>query len=108
MSNDDFNEQRKSPRHKVLKDGKIISSDMGSVIDVKIRDVSEGGARIQVPAAIDLPEEFGLLMISQEMLYPAVVRWRTGQVTGIEFSGEPRHVSPNSLGKPTGPRKIRL
>ncbi|MDO8353899.1 MAG: PilZ domain-containing protein [Aestuariivirga sp.] len=108
MLNDGSKEQRKNPRHKVLKDGKIISSDMGSVIDVKIRDVSDGGARIQVPAAIDLPEEFGLLMISQELLYPAVVKWRTGQLTGIEFISEPRHLSPNNLGKPTGPKKIRL
>ena len=106
MSNDGSNEQRKSPRHKVLKDGKIISSDMASVIDVKIRDVSDGGARVQLPAAIDLPAEFGLLIISQEMLYPAVVKWRTGQLTGIEFIGEPRHVPPISEGKPTGRKKI--
>ena len=61
-----------------------------------------------MPAAIDLPEEFGLLMISQEMLYPAIVKWRTGELTGIEFIGEPRHVSPNNLGKAAGPKKIRL
>lgn len=108
MSNDGSNEQRKLPRHKVLKDGKIVSSDMGSVIDVKIRDVSEGGARIQIPAAIDLPVEFGLLMITQEMLYPAVVKWRTGNLTGIEFIGEPRHVCLNKLVKQTGVSKIKL
>lgn len=81
---------------------------MTSVIDVKIRDFSDGGARIQVPAAIDLPVEFGLLVITQELLYPAVVKWRTGQLTGIEFIGEPRHVSPNKLIKSAGVPKIRL
>ena len=101
MLNTSSNEQRKHPRHKVLKDGKVISSDMSSVIDVKIRDLSEGGARIQIPPATDLPHEFGLLIISQDMLYPAVVRWRSGELTGIEFISEPRHVSLNKLGKPS-------
>ena len=102
MLNNSSSEQRKHPRHKVLKDGKIISAGMSSVVDVKIRDLSEGGARIQVPAAVDLPEEFGLFITSQEMVYPAVAKWRMGQVTGIAFTGEPRQVSLGKLSKPAG------
>lgn len=94
MSNVGSNgEQRKYPRHKVLKEGKIISSNMSSVVDVKIRDLSTGGARIEMPPAINLPEEFGLLIMSQELLYPAVVKWRRGGLMGLAFVSEPHHVS---------------
>ena len=86
--------ERKHPRHKVLKEGKIVSSDMNRVIDVKIRNLSVGGAGLQLPANTDLPEAFCLLIVSEDMLYPAVVKWRNGEMTGVTFVGEPRSASP--------------
>ena len=81
--------ERKHPRHRVLKEGKIISSNMNSVIDVKIRNLSIGGACLRVPANTALPEAFCLLIVSEDMLYPAVAKWRKGEMTGIAFVGEP-------------------
>jgi hypothetical protein len=82
--------QREHPRHKVLKEGKIIPSNMNSVIDVKIHDLSIGGARVQMPVNTDLPEAFCLLIVSDGMLYPAVAKWRNGEMTGIAFVGKAR------------------
>ncbi len=82
--------QREHPRHKVLKEGKIIPLNMNSVIDVKIHDLSIGGARVQIPVNTDLPEAFCLLIVSDGVLYPAVARWRNGEMTGIAFVGKAR------------------
>jgi hypothetical protein len=84
--------QRKNPRHRVLKEGKIISSDMNRVINVKIRDLSSAGAGLQIPANTDLPKAFCLLIVSERMLYPAVAKWRKGEIIGIKFVGEPHAV----------------
>jgi hypothetical protein len=94
--------QRKHQRHRVLKEGKIVSSAMDGAINVTIRDLSVGGARIHVLPYIEMPKEFSLLVTSENLLYPAIAKWRTGEVTGIAFVGEPfrgsalRHI--NALG----------
>ena len=94
MLNDNLNiNARKHLRRKVLKEGKILSSNMNTVIDVQIRDLSFAGARIQIPASIDLPEEFSFWVTSEDKLYPAIARWRKGEVTGLEFIGRPRRGS---------------
>ena len=76
-----------------------MSSDMNRLIDVKIRDMSSSGALVNMPANVVLPDDFNLLIVSERLLYPAVVRWRKGEAMGLEFSGEPR---PSALrnGKP--------
>ena len=83
---------RKHPRHKVLKDGKIVSLTRQSAVNVTILDMSVSGARIRMPASTDFPEHFGLFVMSEKLLYPATARWRRGEMIGIEFVGEPRHV----------------
>jgi hypothetical protein len=81
--------QRKYPRHKVLKEGKIVSSTMNGAINVTVRDLSVGGARIALPSYVGLPQEFSLLVTSENLLYPAVARWRNGEAIGVEFVGAP-------------------
>ena len=83
-------DQRKNARQRVLKQGKIVSTDMQQVFDVKIRDVSASGARVQISANVKLPDNFNFLIVSERMLYPAVSRWRAGEMMGIEFVGKPR------------------
>jgi hypothetical protein len=81
---------RKYPRHKVLKEGKIITSTMDGAINVTIRDLSVGGAAFSCcPTYIEMPEDFNLLVTSENLLYQAVAKWHAGGVTGITFVGEP-------------------
>lgn len=80
---------RKHPRHRVLKEGKIISADFHCGIDVIIRDMSVGGARVEIFPTMQLPEKFDLLVSSEYLFYPAVVKWQIEGMLGIEFVGEP-------------------
>jgi EAL domain-containing protein (putative c-di-GMP-specific phosphodiesterase class I) len=96
------NNQRRHPRQRVLKDGKIISANMSCVTDVKIRDMSASGALIRIPTGTNLTESFSLLIVSERKLYSAAVRWRKGETIGIEFVGEPR-TSALRIGKPHQP-----
>lgn len=82
-------DQRKNPRHRVLKQGKIISVDKTTVIDVTIRNMSATGIRVQIPMSVLLPHDFGILIISELLLYPVAMRWRKGDFMGAEFVGPP-------------------
>jgi EAL domain-containing protein (putative c-di-GMP-specific phosphodiesterase class I) len=86
---DNASDQRRHARHRVLKEGKIVTPDMQCVTDVKIRDLSVGGAMVILPANISLPKVFSLLIVSERLLYPAVARWRKSGSAGLEFVGKP-------------------
>ena len=81
---------RKLRRARVLKAGKIIAFDFYRTIDVVIRDMSGGGAKVRTPVNVDLPGSFDLFIESEGLLYPAVTRWKRGEWIGIEFVGDPR------------------
>jgi hypothetical protein len=80
---------RRYPRHRVLKEGKIVSPDFCGSINVIIRDLSVGGARLEIPPFIEFPKQFDLFITLENLFYPAVMKWRVGQMAGIEFAGEP-------------------
>jgi hypothetical protein len=78
---------RKDPRRRVLKDGKIVSPTLHGAIDVRIRDLSATGALIEVPAPTEIPDAYGLLVVWESKVYPSVTRWRRGNRIGVEFTG---------------------
>jgi hypothetical protein len=82
--------ERKDPRRRVLKDGKIVSPTLHGSLDVKIRDLSASGALLEIPFATLLPDSYGLLVVSESKVYPAVTRWRRGDRLGLEFTGPPK------------------
>ena len=92
------NNQRRHPRQRVLKDGKIFSSSLNCVFDVKIRDLSASGALIRMPENASLPSAFSLLVVSERKLHAAEVRWRKGDTVGLEFVGKPQ-MSALRIGK---------
>ena len=85
-------DQRTLPRQRVLKEGKLISHDKTSVIDVKIRDLNERGARVQTSYPVRLPENFGLLIVAEKLIYPAATRWQKGNMIGLEFVDKPQPI----------------
>ena len=84
---------RKAPRRKVLKDGKIVSPTLHGALDVRIRDLSASGALIEVPLATELPSTYGFLVVSESKIYPAATRWRRGNRLGMEFTGPAKTVN---------------
>lgn len=80
-------EHRKELRRKVLKDGKIVSPSLHGSIDVRIRDLSQSGALIEVEVGTVLPASYGLVVVSEGKVYPSSTRWRRGDRVGVEFAG---------------------
>jgi hypothetical protein len=85
--------QRREPRRRVLKDGKIVSPTLHGAIDVRIRDLSNSGALVEIGVGTLIPPTYGLLVVSEEKVYPAVTRWRRGEKLGMEFTGPPKSAS---------------
>ena len=79
-------EGRTSFRRRTLKQGRVILSE-STVMDCLIRDLSEGGARLEFGALTQLPNEFRLLIVSSNMVVPASVAWQRGQSVGVYFTG---------------------
>ena len=84
---------RKDPRRKVFKDGKIVSHQLHGAVDVRIRNLSESGALIELPIGTLVPDTFELLIVWAGMLYPARMRWRKADRRGVEFTGPAKHVA---------------
>jgi hypothetical protein len=53
-----------------------------------IRDLSARGARLEVPHSIPLPSEFNLLFLKANTSRHVRLRWRRGDLAGVEFTGE--------------------
>ncbi len=86
--------ERTTQRHRVLKEGKIVSLDYTSVIDCVVKDVSATGARIRCANQASIPAEFRLLMPGDDTIRPARVMWRRGDLTGLQFTGEAKKAPP--------------
>ena len=86
-------QQRSVTRRRVLKDGKIIIHPPSGTLDVKIRDLSETGAKLEIPAATTLPEKFALIIVAEGVVTPTEVMWRRGDLVGVHFCGETKKVA---------------
>jgi hypothetical protein len=80
-------EHRKSPRRRVLKEGKVIFGKAQSVVDVTIDNMSEGGAHIRMLSSHGLPGEFYLAEASRGVIHRAEVAWRTATGMGLRLLG---------------------
>jgi hypothetical protein len=89
-------EHRNSIRRRTLKEGRVILTD-STVIDCRIRDLSESGARLEFGGLTNLPREFRLLIVSTNSIVPVAVAWQRGQLVGVYFTG---------AGQPAAARRI--
>ena len=77
-------EYRKHPRHRTLKGGKIIYNRRLTVIDCVIRNLSPGGACLEVDTHY-LPDEFDLSIPIDAAKHHCRVAWRTPNRIGVAF-----------------------
>jgi hypothetical protein len=80
-------ERRRSTRSRVLKSAKLVFGT-SSVIDCVVRNLTNVGARIQIPSATDLPQRLNMTFDGGRSLRPCRIVWRTLNETGVEFSGQ--------------------
>ena len=85
-------ERRKSPRRRVLKEGKIVFPDALCLMDCTIRDMSDEGAKLVVSNTLAIPHSFQLYERSSGKLYPAIIAWRQCNAIGVKFDGPPTSI----------------
>jgi hypothetical protein len=51
------------------------------------------GARVQLVSAINIPDEFELLIVQEDMTNPARRRWQRGMFVGLELTGPSRRMA---------------
>lgn len=78
-------ERRRETRHRTLRSGKIVFNDRRSVVDCLVRNLSPGGACLQVNTSFGLPAAFELMIDGNERGIPADMAWATQTRVGVVF-----------------------
>ena len=73
------------PRRRTLLGGIVLFGPATLTADCTIRDLSKGGARIRLMAAIGLPPPLALLIPTQDAAFEASVAWSRGIEIGVAF-----------------------
>lgn len=79
-----MDERRKSQRLRVLKSGKIVLSDKAPRVECTIRNLSDGGACLQIATTYGIPSAFELILGEGSRRACHVV-WRTDTRMGVSF-----------------------
>jgi hypothetical protein len=75
--------RRNAPRRRVLKTGSIEFAD--TAIECTIRNMSEGGAALEVVSPLYIPDRFTLFIPSEQSKRTCQITWRTGKRMGVVF-----------------------
>jgi hypothetical protein len=75
--------RRTAPRQRILKGGTI--SFGHAVIDCVLRNVSATGACLEVASPIGIPDDFTLIIKSDNTSRRCHVAWRAAQRIGVRF-----------------------
>jgi PilZ domain len=78
---------RKNPRRRVLKEGKVIFAKGHCILDCTIDNVSDGGAHIRITSSHGVPPEFYLAEATRGIIHKAEVMWRTPTGMGLKILG---------------------
>jgi hypothetical protein len=81
-------DNRKHPRRRVLKEGKLIYGLGHSVVDCVIDNESAGGAHIRINSSHAVPEAFYLAEANRGIIHKAEVAWRTTTGMGLKVHGQ--------------------
>jgi hypothetical protein len=77
---------RRAQRRRVLRTGVVTYQDCAISFRCTIRDRSEQGARLRLPAGLLPPNDFWLIEVSEATAHLAHVVWRKGDEIGVELS----------------------
>ena len=80
-----MDDKRSGSRQRVLKGGKIVFAGGSFNVDCTIRNISETGARLQVPTTVAIPDRFTLVDVQSRIRREATVAWRKGDLIGVRF-----------------------
>ncbi len=90
-------DRRKAPRLRSLLSGTIVFDDHNSTMDCTVRNVSAWGAKIMLPDAFRVPDEFNLVIPHHDQTHRAKVIWRKGESAGLALSDVEEHEERHKL-----------
>jgi hypothetical protein len=79
-----MDERRKFPRHRVLK-GATIAFDHCTGVSCMVRNLSDGGACIEMACVVGVPQNFMLVIDSDKGSRKSRVVWKTERRIGVSF-----------------------
>ena len=82
--NVDRSNRREHFRRTVIKGARIIFNDGKSTLNCRVRDMTAGGARLDLPTQQLLPHEFEL-QVSGSPMRRCGLRWAHGNFVGVRF-----------------------
>lgn len=78
-------ERRKAVRHKTLKGARIVFNNGWASIVCTVRNISDGGAKLQVESVVDVPSTFTLVFDDGSPSRECYVRWTMSATPGVGF-----------------------
>ena len=89
---DDQHDQRRAPRLRTLKSGRIIYNEGNSTIDCVIRNMSETGAQLKSETLFECPNKFELMVKQSDMTEVTITcekAWQKNLTVGVRFIDNP-------------------
>lgn len=77
-------ERRRAPRHRVFKGGLIAFK--GQSVTCTVRNLSDGGANLDVESTATVPESFTLVLESDKTIRRCEMKWRADRRVGVAFA----------------------
>ena len=79
-----MDERRTAPRHRVLKHG-TLAFGAGGTVDCMVRNISSGGARLDIASPIGLPPSFTLVIETDRFMRRCHAVWSSERQIGVAF-----------------------
>lgn len=80
----DLADSRRAFRYKTDRPARILLKSGGSM-SCRVLDISTRGARIEMPEAKKMPEEFFLLIQGQSERFRCQIAWQKGATIGVQY-----------------------
>jgi hypothetical protein len=78
-------ELRRSARQRTFLGAKLVYGEEAYTVDCVVRDVSETGARVKLPAGQAVPDHLYLLEVRSGVAYESRVAWKRHPEIGLQF-----------------------
>lgn len=89
MSAEQTPEQKpRAPRMRTLKGAVIVLPNNMSTFQCTVRNISAGGACLELPSTLGIPHRFTLKMDDGSHDGPVTVAWRTDRRIGVSFDAQ--------------------
>lgn len=76
---------RKAARKRVILGGKIVYNEGSFSLDCRIKDLSDGGARVVLAAGLVIPTRVVLIDVRNSIAYESEVVWLKAPEFGLKF-----------------------